>query len=113
MTNDEHFTADERRALETIKVTAAADPFALEAFRKLAFWFKAFVIARANDKPVLALGARKAFHLLYPELLDVTGTTDVLFEGMNRRTRADREAAPDFKPFVPTSRPGFSFLRTK
>jgi hypothetical protein len=30
---------------------------------------------------------------------------------MNRRVREDREADPNFKPFVPTRRPGFLFAR--
>jgi len=85
-------TPDEAKALELIKVNAAADPFGLEPFRRLGFWFKAFVTARRNGKDFLALHAAKNFFLLSETLLDVTGTTCVLFKGVSARRRLDAEA---------------------
>ena len=85
-------TKDEALALELIKFNTDADPFALEPFRRLSFWFKAWLVARRNGKDFLACKARQKFRLLAQTLTDVTGCVETLQKGVDFRNAADRNS---------------------
>ena len=83
-------TKAEAEALELIRIACEASPFEMEPFRKLAFNFKAFLVARRNGKTVFEVSTRNKVRLLAATMVDVTGTIETLVKGIDDRLRADR-----------------------